>query len=270
MIKDEDQSTTSDPISFKEEVYKDEVIGDRVEIAFEDDRGKTKFYPGTIYKLKMELEDGALDIQHFVEFDDGDERWFDLGGEERQGRLRWPSKKRKVKEEAKPEADAPAAPPSVTPPKKEESEVKQEATREATARKAPPTSVTPAKMQRTKMKEESKKDEYPMAPVKDEESSLPSEEHDTQGDSVPVLDPMPKSITAIIHYMDELEPDEDYYRRQADNRGECSKIRKKLRKFAKKNPSHPAIKYYVETKDWQPPDEATLNALIDLIKTMIK
>jgi len=108
-----------------------------------------------------------------------------------------------------------------------------------------------------------------MTPVEEEESSHPSEEQDSQGDSVPVPDPMPESITEIIHYMDELEPDKHYYARQADSRGECSKTRKKLRNFAKNNPDHLATKHWLESKNWQPPDQEALNALIDLIKTMI-
>jgi|AntRauTorckE5430_2_1112549.scaffolds.fasta_scaffold17970_1 chitodextrinase len=81
---------------------------------------------------------------------------------------------------------------------------------------------------------------------------------------------MPASITAIVKHMDDLEPNARYYTRQQDTRGECSKTRGKLRKFAKANPDHPAIAHWVLTKNWQPPDQVALDHLIALIKTMIK
>ena len=235
MIKAEGPSMSSDPIT-----YKEKVLGKRVEIVFEDDHGREEFYPGTIRKLRMELEeDETLFIEHYVEFDDGDNRWFDLRIEEQQDRLRWPL----VKRELKREADAPAATPSVTPPKK----------------------------QRTKPNKAVKKEEdkIPTASAGGDEDEDPSEDYSTHGVPVPVPDPLPGSITEIIHYMDELEPDEHYYARQADSRGECSRTRRKLRKFAKQNPGHPATEHWIETNKWQPPDEKTLNALIELIKTMI-
>jgi hypothetical protein len=69
---------------------------------------------------------------------------------------------------------------------------------------------------------------------------------------------MPRSIDGIIHFMDEQEPDQGYYERQQDNRGGCSGIRGKIRKYAKKNPSHPAVKHWIETKRWEPPDAVSL------------
>ena len=86
----------------------------------------------------------------------------------------------------------------------------------------------------------------------------------------------PKSVTAIVKYMDELEPTKKYYARQKDTRNECSKTRKKMRDFARTNPTHPAVAHWVESGkvqkigDWQPPDQETLNHMIALIKTMIK
>ena len=81
---------------------------------------------------------------------------------------------------------------------------------------------------------------------------------------------LPKTLEDIIKHMDELEPDKNYYERQADARNKCSKTQKKLRDFANKNPDHEAIRHWVDTKKWQPPDEETLTALMELIKTMIK
>ena len=81
---------------------------------------------------------------------------------------------------------------------------------------------------------------------------------------------IPASIDAILRFMDEREPGQNYHERQADSRGGCSGTRGKLRKFANKNPNHPGVAHWVETKDWQPPSKASLVALIDLIKTFIK
>jgi len=67
-----------------------------------------------------------------------------------------------------------------------------------------------------------------------------------------------------------IHPGQDYFERQADSRNGCSKTRGKLRKFAKKNPDHPAVKHWIATSKWQPPDKATLHAMMELIKTMIK
>jgi hypothetical protein len=89
-----------------------------------------------------------------------------------------------------------------------------------------------------------------------------------------LLDPPPEewptSITAIIQYMDVLEPGKQYFQRQQDSRGECSRTRKKLRTFARANPEHPAVKHWTRTQSWTPPDQAALGATIRLLKTMIK
>ena len=71
--------------------YKDEVLGKRVEVEFKVGT-ITQFFPGTIQKLKMELEDGEISCHHFIAFDDGDEYWFDLEKKENAKQLRWPEK----------------------------------------------------------------------------------------------------------------------------------------------------------------------------------
>jgi hypothetical protein len=81
---------------------------------------------------------------------------------------------------------------------------------------------------------------------------------------------MPESITSLIHYMDKLEPQQNYFKRQQDSRGECSKTRGKLRKFARAKPNHYAVAHWVKSKKWQPPNQETLDHMITLIKTMIK
>jgi hypothetical protein len=81
---------------------------------------------------------------------------------------------------------------------------------------------------------------------------------------------MPASITAIVRYMDELEPDRGWYDRQRDSRGECSILRGKLRRFARSHPRSLATRHWLETGKWQPPDGEALSELVGLIKTMIK
>ena len=82
-------------------------------------------------------------------------------------------------------------------------------------------------------------------------------------------DDIPPSITALVRLLDKLEPGKKYFERQADSRDECSKLRGKLRKFARANPKHPAVTHWVKTRNWEPPDRKTLAALMDLVKEMI-
>ena len=77
---------------------------------------------------------------------------------------------------------------------------------------------------------------------------------------------------AINRFMDQLEPAEDYYTRQMDNRGGCSKIRSKLRKYARMegNEANLAVAHWLETSTWQPPNHKTLSALVSLLRSMIR
>mmetsp|Transcript_18284 Transcript_18284/g.39523 ORF Transcript_18284/g.39523 Transcript_18284/m.39523 type:complete len:182 (+) Transcript_18284:142-687(+) len=80
---------------------------------------------------------------------------------------------------------------------------------------------------------------------------------------------MPSSISDIIRLMDTLEPDRTYYVRQKDGRGECSKMRGKLRKYAKANEDKLGVAHWVETRNWKPPGNEALSALMILIRGMI-
>jgi hypothetical protein len=106
-------------------------------------------------------------------------------------------------------------------------------------------------------------------PVPSDEQRIASSDQE-----ILLLDPppgeWPTSITAIIRYMDVLEPGKHYHQRQQDSRGECSRTRVKLRKFGRSHPDHPAISFWIRTGSWTPPDEAALGATIRLLKTMIK
>lgn len=129
-----------------------------------------------------------------------------------------------------------------------------------------------------------------VTPVKNEEEALggcsgnPSRkrkadtEASVEGEVIPVsTDPlvtfnvnaMPSSIGGIIHLMDVLQPNRQYYSRQEDSRGECSKMRGKLRKYANANEDKLGVAHWVETKNWKPPSNEALSALMVLIRDMI-
>lgn len=81
-------------------------------------------------------------------------------------------------------------------------------------------------------------------------------------------DDIPSKIPDIIKLMDKLDPDQNYFNRRANL---PKKMRVKLRAFARKeeNENHPAVKHWVSTKDWRPPNETTLRALMVLMREMI-
>ena len=114
-------------------------------------------------------------------------------------------------------------------------------------------------------------------PVKNEDPLLEddAETSNEMGDeevgenSVDAISTLPKSIDDIIRYMDRLEPDQGYFERQADSRDGCSKTRRKLRIFADKNMTHPAVSHRKRSGSWTPPNKATLDSMIQLLKEMI-
>lgn len=183
-----------------------------------------------------------VSYKHFVLFDDDETLWFDLCVEEEAGRLVWPKT---------------AAAAAVV--KKEDSHtasaVKREECKIAIDDEVPPHPVF-KKMKHEEGESPDKMDGAEQADCLQEEVSLP--------------DPLPSSIDGIIRLMDKLEPDQGYFDRQADSRGGCSGTRGKLRKFARKNPGHAAVRHWVETSSWQPPNETAFRALVELLKTMIK
>ncbi|CAB9515520.1 expressed unknown protein [Seminavis robusta] len=72
--------------------FLDEVVGKEVEIQFAVEGGDDAFFRGTIegiQKMRRKLSSGWKDVEHYILFDDGDERWFDLSSEDQYGRLRW-------------------------------------------------------------------------------------------------------------------------------------------------------------------------------------
>jgi len=72
-------------------VYKEEVIGRRVEVEFHCPNEPDQYFPGTIRKMLVEQETdgGSISIKHFVVFDDGDEEWYDLAKDLQIGVMRW-------------------------------------------------------------------------------------------------------------------------------------------------------------------------------------
>jgi len=237
-------------------IYKEEVLGQRVSILFEIDGGdaateqSSEFYSGSITKMLASFDQTrqSVSYQHLILFDDGDEHWFDLCVEEEAGRLEWPTT-----------AVAAAA------IKKEECHTAAVITKEeintSIDDEVPPNPVL------KKMKLEEEESPAKMESKKDVGSE---QADDVEHDFPPLPDPLPKSIDGIIRLMDELEPDQGYFDRQADNRGGCSGTRGKLRAFARKNPGHAAVEHWVETGSWQPPNETTFHVLAELLKTMIK
>lgn len=84
---------------------------------------------------------------------------------------------------------------------------------------------------------------------------------------------IPSSIDDIVSLMDELLEDhgqapQHYYCRQEDSRKGCSNSRGKLRKFAKANPDHPAVAHWIQTNQWEPPNQQARDLMI-LIRDMI-
>ena len=214
----------------------------------------------TEVKSKL-LKGGRVSVEHFVEFEDGDKEWLNLVEKETMGHLQWPAAT-KAKEMVSP-----------SPIKK----VKLEDTKPPAAKKME--AASPAK----KVKLEDTKPAAAELAQKEGEESGGSEDSAADGDegeeedsvdddSFVLPDPPPKTLDAIVRLMDELEPDvkaktgETYFARQADNRGGCSITRGKLRKLARAHPDHPAVRHWMETSKWQPPDAATLRAMMDLIK----
>ena len=83
------------------------------------------------------------------------------------------------------------------------------------------------------------------------------------------IETMPSSIGDVIRLMDTLQPGCRYYTRQKDSRGECSGLRGKLRKYARANKDKLGVAHWVETKNWEPPSNEALSALMVLSRDMI-
>ena len=84
------------------------------------------------------------------------------------------------------------------------------------------------------------------------------------------FEPMPASISEVIRAMDRLTQGRyQYYRRQRDNRGECAKMRSKLRTYARKHEDELGVAHWVETRKWKPPNDEALSALMVLMRSMI-
>lgn len=240
----------------EQDPYKDEVLGRTVSILFDVDnadgrRGtQSAFFAGTIRQLHMKLENGGrtISIKHFIDFqDEPEDLTFDLREEESMGRLQWLDNA--------PNAASSAAP---SPAKK----VKVEKVEEKPAA----LEMKPAAIKEEEVPVDDEVDEDEDEIVQEEEVD---DEVDEDDDEIALPDPLPNSLDGLIRLMDEIEPDEDYFERQADNRGGCSGTRSKLRKFANKNNDHPAVRHWVVTRNWGPPDEETCLAMMDLLKTMI-
>jgi hypothetical protein len=79
---------------------------------------------------------------------------------------------------------------------------------------------------------------------------------------------IPSKITDVLQLMDALSPGSNF----SNRRNDCAKkMRVKLRAFARKeeHQNHPAVRHWVRTKNWRPPNKASLSALMVLIRDMI-
>ena len=81
-------------------------------------------------------------------------------------------------------------------------------------------------------------------------------------------DGIPSKIPDIIKLMDVLQPGQNFYGRRENL---PKKVRVKLRAFARKeeNLDNPAVRHWVDTKDWEPPNTSALSNLMVLIRDMI-
>lgn len=81
-------------------------------------------------------------------------------------------------------------------------------------------------------------------------------------------DGIPSKIPDIIKLMDVLQPGQNFYGRRENL---PKKVRVKLRAFARKeeNLDNPAVRHWVDTKDWKPPNTSALSNLMVLIRDMI-
>jgi hypothetical protein len=175
-----------------------EVLNRRIEVEFYtgDDSDKIEYYPGTIVECKAAVSEdgsGAIKTTHSVQFDDGDfASYDDLDERVKGGSARWLSSSggggAHVIKKEEPKDNIPAVSPSKPAPKaKTQGQIKRKIT-------SPPVEKEPS-MKKSKL-----------VPSSDDSSH--------SDDSIEI----PASIDEIIRYMDRLEPDENYYERQADSR----------------------------------------------------
>lgn len=116
----------------------------------------------------------------------------------------------------------------------------------------------------------------------DESEEEVSNNEECDDDNIPLISKQSKwtetadlaeleSIDAIIRFMDKIEPEKKYFERQMDNRNGCSKIRGKLRKFARKkeNKNNDAVVFWLDTNKWHPRNTEELRAIVQLLTNMI-
>jgi hypothetical protein len=276
----------------------DEVLGKRVEIEFEIDAAQSlyEFYPGTVHKVLSEFKehiDGTYMslTKHYVLFDDGEKKWFDLAVEAAAGRMRWLC----IIDNKSIEGGGGGGGGGGGTKRKRASPIKTETSEKKKLKHSPADKKRAASGSASIKHEEEETDQEDKiqgqlkvsdsmgddvyfydaisSPAEEEQQREEEEEAQEQliiDQLIVELDVMPASIDEIIRYMDHLEPGLHYFERQKDSRNACSKTRGKLRKYAHQHPDDPAVRHWVESNNWQPPDQKALNALVGLIKTLIK
>jgi hypothetical protein len=82
-------------------------------------------------------------------------------------------------------------------------------------------------------------------------------------------DEISSNVGSIIRYMDRLEPGKNYSKRQQDTRGGFYKTIRELTEYQQQNTNDRAISWHKVGDVWCPPNQETLNALIELLKVII-
>lgn len=278
--------------------YGNEVIGREVEIYFlaeDDDDRQGQYYKGTVKDIRS-TEDTANDDdgekvpinEHYIIFDDGDSKWFHLKYYEDVKELCWvgphPQKDLQKKASLKQAAQDQKAKAVEGDSKKAAAlkegdmngkvkvkRMKEEELKEEKAKRIKTEKDSKVKVEKIKVDKDSKK-----AAVKQEDDNPKTRSVKDLIYSAN-LDNL-ESITAIIRFMDEIEPGNGYFERLQDNRNEFSSTRRKLRDIAK-NKDHPdsrKLSFWVKNKAkgikpvWKPPNHNILLGVIQLLKNVTK
>jgi hypothetical protein len=267
--------------------YEKEVLGRRVAIQFLLQGQGKRFFNGTIKQVNMTLvSPSSVVIHHKVDFDDNDADWYDLKVLEKKKTLRWlDDHDKKVAAQSIAVAATPtvAAKPRAKrkdPPSKTQAVGSRRSPRVALAvgghRTSPPTvadswkATFPTSIEEINPEPVASVTPEPVASVTPEPVASVTPEPVASMNAVdPQPTDWPTTLADILHYMDEMEPDQKYFARQVDIFGECSRTQSKLQQYAREFPHDPAVAYWARTKSWEPPDGPSLDAIIALIKRIM-
>ena len=269
--------------------YYRDVLGQRIWYRHTDG----EFYQGLVKKLREEIEwkksstsgQSSLTsiITHYVEFDDGDEGWFDLVELERDGGIRWsdPSVGGASKKRKKQTVEDDVSDEDLLGEKKKPAEVQvdissSEEEKDATndAKKQYVASTDDSDGKSSSSSDES---DYQFSSIRNESAKnwirklnlLNS--YGTGEDGMKSINEAtyvpPSSFELIFYLADYLFPRNEYHRRlfESDSRP-GNKVRVELRKIKKKNKDDPLVSWHERGKEWTPPSKAALVGIIGIIR----